>query len=455
VSARELAVYLDGVPVGTLRQDTNGKVSFGYDPGYVTDADAVPLSLSMPLTGSNPRPRVVNAFLAGLLPDSEPTLERWGRQYGVSARNPFALLRHVGMDAAGAVQIVPPEVTPTDATTRQGDIEWLTDADVRTMLTDVARHPRDWNPGRDTGRWSLAGAQGKVALFRDMDGRWGVPKDSTPTTHILKPSIPGYTHHHLNEHQSLRAAQLLGLPAARSEMLAGDDVEVLISHRYDRAPSPDGRWVRIHQEDMCQALGVHPSLKYQVDGGPGVAKIADLLRGFRRVQRQRSQARFFDYLVYNVSIGAPDAHAKNYSILLGRAGGVEIAPLYDVATLLPYGQERDARSAMKIGEHWETERITESDWESVGSRLGIDRNTAIERARELRAAIPKAFHDAATEAQVPEPLRDHAKRIADLVEAHVANRAARVPASPALARVVQAEQSFYDANTRTRREKKP
>jgi len=187
---------------------------------------------------------VVNAFLAGLLPDSEPTLERWGLQYGVSPRNPFALLGHVGMDAAGAVQILPPDVTPSDETTRGGDIEWLTDDDVRAMLHDVALHPRDWDPGRDTGRWSLAGAQGKVALFRADDGRWGVPRDSTPTTHVLKPSMPGYNHHHLNEHLSLRAAQLLGLPAARTELLAGEQTEVLISHRNDRRGAEDGRWLR-------------------------------------------------------------------------------------------------------------------------------------------------------------------------------------------------------------------
>lgn len=298
-----LVVYLDGTPVGNLVQDDTGRVSFSYHRAYRERRRTVPLSLSMPLAGSIHQQKAVRAFIAGLLPDRPAVLERWGRRYNVSPNNPFALLRHVGMDAAGAVQVLPEEQEPSDAATRQGDIEWLTDDDVAATLTDLAHHPEDWNPGRDTGRWSLAGAQSKIALFRSEDGRWGIPRDSTPTTHILEPSMPDYDGHHLNEHLSLRAAQLLGLPAARSEIMADDRVEVLVSHRYDRVLR-DGRWVRLHQEDMCQALSVHPSQKYQSDGGPGVGDIARLFRILPAPARRESSGRFFDYLVYNVAICA-------------------------------------------------------------------------------------------------------------------------------------------------------
>lgn len=420
MAEEELAVYLDGTPIGTLRQNTSGSLSFVYEPDYQQSRGPIPLSLSMPIARSVHPNKATRAFITGLLPDSEQALQRLGREYGVSPNNPFALLRHVGMDAAGAVQVLVPGVFATDAANRQGDIAWLTDSEVEQILVDVAKHPRDWNPGRDAGRWSLAGAQAKVALYRSEDGRWGIPRDSTPTTHILKPSMPDYDGHHLNEHLCLRAAQILGMTAATTEVMANDRTEVLISHRYDRRLQ-DGRWMRLHQEDMCQALSVHPRQKYQSDGGPGVADIAGLLRGLPSRARLDNTRRFFDYLVYNVAICAPDAHAKNFGLLLGRSS-VRLAPLYDVASYLPYDQEPGVRSAMKIGENWEIAKITTKDWATTGRRLGLPVEDAVARMKALREKVPKAFHDAANEDRVPEPLRKRALRIADLVTAHVENR---------------------------------
>jgi serine/threonine-protein kinase HipA len=420
VADRRLAVYLDGRPIGTLTQSNTGRAGFAYHDDY-NEPSNVPLSLSLPLGRSNHPPRAVIAFMAGLLPDSEPTLERWGRQFGVSPRNPFALLAHVGQDAAGAVQVLPEDAIPSDAAIRQGDVEWLTLDDVYTIVREMAAHAADWNPGRDTGRWSLAGAQTKVALFRGEDGRWGIPRDSTPTTHILKPSIAGLEHHHVNEHLCLRAAQLAGLPAANTELITDGEIEVLVSERYDRRRL-DARWGRTHQEDLCQALAVHPSMTYQSDGGPGIADVAELFRRLSAPDRQASARRFFEALVYNVAIGATDAHAKNYSILLGEGSRAQLGPLYDVATVLPYDRAPDLKSAMKIGDNWEMRRIASKDWGSAASRLGIPAAAALERATALRASIPEAFHRAAQESTIHDSLRGHAAQIADLVSAHIENR---------------------------------
>jgi serine/threonine-protein kinase HipA len=40
----------------------------------------------------------------------------------------------------------------------------------------------------------------------------------------------------------------------------GDEVAICVE-RYDRVKQ-DGTWLRIHQEDVCQALGVRPEMKY-------------------------------------------------------------------------------------------------------------------------------------------------------------------------------------------------
>ena len=48
----------------------------------------------------------IEAFLWGLLPDNAAVSDRWARKFQCSARNPFALISHVGEDCAGAVQFV-------------------------------------------------------------------------------------------------------------------------------------------------------------------------------------------------------------------------------------------------------------------------------------------------------------------------------------------------------------
>jgi serine/threonine-protein kinase HipA len=93
--------------------------------------------------------------------------------------------------------------------------------------------------------------------------------------------------------------------------------------------------LRLHQEDMCQALGVRPHSKYQNDGGPSPERIADLLRDHSDKPQQDLDT-FTDALLFNWLIGGSDGHAKNYSLLHGAGGHVRLAPLYDLASALPY-----------------------------------------------------------------------------------------------------------------------
>ena len=176
------------------------------------------------------------------------------------------------------------------------------------------------------------------------------------------------------------------------------------------------------RKTCAKRFRAHPTLKYQSDGGPGVGEIADLLRrSMPDRTRRESERRLFDYLVYNVAIAGSDAHAKNFSLLLG-SSQVRLAPLYDVASILPYDTEPGTKSAMKIGKTWEIAKVTVKDWEMVGTRLGMPRDEGVHRAEELHSRVPEAIHTAANEKQIPELLRGSAVRIADLVTAHVERR---------------------------------
>jgi serine/threonine-protein kinase HipA len=79
---------------------------------------------------------------------------------------------------------------------------------------------------------------------------------------------------------------LLPLPVEEARGATGVGPELLqagwiVDHRADRSRDV-GRIVRVHQEDFCQALSIHPTQKYQNDGGPGVEQMADLLAFIRQ-----------------------------------------------------------------------------------------------------------------------------------------------------------------------------
>ncbi len=416
-STRTLFVYLDGTPVGELQQAPQGALSFTYLDEYRDSPDATPLSLSMPLAADRHRNKAVRAYLEGLLPDSEATRQRWAQQYGVSPNNPFALLGQVGRDAAGAVQVLSAGVDATDALERQGDIEWLSPGEFATTMREVAEHADNWDPGRFGGRWSLAGAQPKIALFQDPDtGRYGIPRDSTPTNRIIKPAIDGFARHHVNEALCMRAADEAGLLAARIELIEDEDVAAIIAHRYDRFQAQSGRWVRVHQEDMCQALSVTPGLKYQSDGGPGVADIGDLLRGFPAADRLISAERFAKGLAFNILIGGADAHAKNYSLVL-IGGRAQVAPLYDIASAACYPQYERLDSAMKIGRHWKFLDVGPEDWKRAARQLDVAPQQMLLWVEGLRDVLPDAFRRAAE--SLPAHVQEEASAMADRIIEHV------------------------------------
>src|SRR5919108_3806323 len=101
----KLVVCLEGQVAGTLQGDGT-HARFAYAPEWLEDAGAYPLSESMPAAPTVYTGRRVINFLWGLMPDNARVLDAWGRRFQVSARNPIALLSHVGEDCAGAVQFV-------------------------------------------------------------------------------------------------------------------------------------------------------------------------------------------------------------------------------------------------------------------------------------------------------------------------------------------------------------
>ncbi len=413
-----LLVVLDDAVAGTLSRLRGGRLRFDYDEQYRARASATPLSLSMPVRDLSHHDRVVSPWLSGLLPDNDAVLARWARHFHVSARSPFSLLStQVGEDCAGAVRFVAPEGLDR-VLARTAEVAWLTDKDVAERLRELREDSTTWLGKSFTGQFSLAGAQAKTALLL-KDGCWGAPRGATPTTHILKPAVAGLDDHDLNEHLCLDAARRAGLLAARSKVTRFMDETAVVVTRYDRRLLKGG-FARVHQEDVCQALSVPPTRKYQSEGGPGVGDVSKLLREVMLPGiAEEAIWRFADALIWNWLLAGTDAHAKNYSLLLA-GHQVRLAPLYDIASALPYGtHERKLRFAMKIGGDYRVypQRNT---WPAAAREMGLDSEVLLARVLELAKVAPDALADASKSPEVKILKRDLPGRLLDLVADRIA-----------------------------------
>lgn len=386
---KDLIVLLGEHEIGRVRQDQRGKLKFTYEEAWREMRGAYPLSLSMPLAASDHGHDVIDAFIWGLLPDNEFVLGKWAQKFQVSARNAFALISNVGEDCAGAVQFVRPERLEEIKAAGPGKIEWIDDQEIAKRLSALRADHSAWRAPRDTGQFSLAGAQPKTALLFQK-GHWGVPSGRMPTTHILKPPTGAFDGHAENEHFCLSLARALGLPTASSSVMHFGDETAIVVERYDRRVAGKGI-VRIHQEDMCQALGLPPTRKYENEDGPGVAEIVALLRDVSGAAKE-DVATFIDAIALNWLIAGTDAHAKNYSVLIGAAGRARLAPLYDLASALPYDDldPMKLKLAMKIGGKYRLRDVYARQWVKLAEDLRMGSDALITHIKDLAENLPDA-----------------------------------------------------------------
>ena len=381
-----MRVRLLGAEVGEIQRTESGNLQFQYNSDY--GLLQTPISLSMPV-GFVPYPKYrVLPFIQGLLPDNPNALRAIGSRFGVDPNDSFEILKHVGSEAAGALEFI----SESKSSPQQSQV-----LDESSIADRLIAKLDEYRSGRSSGvfmdRLSLAGAQPKLIL--SFDGRdWRLPGEDHISTHILKPVPDAWQNLDVIEHLTLRAASKLGLQVAKSEIREFSGVKAFVTERFDRKTEL-GKISRIHQEDLCQALSVKPEKKYQMEGGPSVKKIGRLLSTLPiESDRQHSAQQFFKQLVFNVFARCADAHAKNYSLVL-EGNSVRLSPLYDSASTVLYSIPQE--SAMSIGGEYEFRKITNAGLIGEASHLHLDSQWALEVIESTREAILDAFSDAALE----------------------------------------------------------
>jgi serine/threonine-protein kinase HipA len=406
-----LNVFLNSRLVGQLRREASGAISFQYDRSWLEWGPALPVSLSLPIREQAYTGAPVLAVFENLLPDNNTLRLRIAARTRAEGTDAYSLLGVIGHDCVGALQFLTIDSEPGPAGFVQGTP--INDLEIAEILKNLTTAPLGVTED-ESFRISIAGAQEKTALLF-WNGRWQKPHGTTATTHILKPSIGrlpnglDLTESVENEYLCLKIMESLGVRSAKAEMATFEDRRVLIVERFDRLWTADKRLLRLPQEDCCQALSIAPTLKYESDGGPGIADILRLLQGSDDPitdQRTFLKANMVFWL-----LGATDGHAKNFSIFLSPGGRYHLTPLYDVISAQPNvdaGQIRHNRFrlAMEVGtnRHYQINSIAPRHFIQTAKKAGVGEEVVHSITDELRdvvsaatdtvlSSLPKGFPD--------------------------------------------------------------
>lgn len=334
------------------------------------------LSCSLPLSRSPLNP---SEYFRGLLPEGRHLLHLASRA-GVTTNDLYGLLARYGRDVAGAV-VVSAELPETRA---QAAIPYDDDS----LAEEVAGLEDRPLALYDDSELSIAGLQNKLLLIKTDTG-WARPSGGRPSTHILKVEDRRYPGLATMEHAAMALARRLGLTTADTQVVNLGGVDCLIVSRFDRTVDA-GQVERVHQEDICQALGLDPQArqgraKYESHGGPGLVKVAGLLDR-HAASPQRELTRLVQAITFTVLIGNGDAHAKNVSLLHTEPGVVELAPLYDTVPTVLWPRLPD-RAAMPVDHVAVLSRVTLGDVVAEAKRWPLDPAVAESAARDLVARV--------------------------------------------------------------------
>lgn len=398
-----LTVALNGRVVGSLARAADGATRFDYAREWLDWEYAIPVSRSMPLVDRPFTGLPVRAVFDNLLPDDDRIRERIAARVKADGTDAFSMLAAIGRDCVGALQFLPEGEPPAPPGLPEG--EKMSEAAIIERIRSLSVAPLGMRGGDDGFRISLAGAQDKTALLYH-NGQWLDPFGTTPTTHILKPQIGkvqttqgevDMSDSVQNEHVCMELCRALGLEVAQTEILKfTDDLLVLSIERFDRRLDSKGRLLRLPQEDMCQALGVLPTGKYESDGGPGIGDCLDLLKSSDAQDGDRRT--FMKAQIIFWLIGATDGHAKNFSLYLGPQGRFRLTPLYDIlSTQWQYDRRQISRNAfrlaMAIGDkrRYKVTDIAPRHFEQTGARAGYPIAALHEVMTETIKQLPKAI----------------------------------------------------------------
>lgn len=369
-----LPIYYEDHEVASLIQNPHGFLELEYTKSW--QMHGFDISVSLPRRILRHTGYEVRAFFENMLPEGR-IRESLARRYGTNRENVFGILKHVGMDCAGAFSIGGPGT--------KGDYTKLRTDQIQELLNKLPEFPMA--SAEQQTSLSLAGAQHKLPLFC-KDGVSYLPRQGAASNCILKLPIEDFPHTVENEHFCLQLAQSIGLPTVHSSIMELPEYPVLVVKRYDREGA-DFHPRRLPQEDFCQMMALSSDIKYERDGGPSFYDCAKLIRRYS-MQPAVDLNLLVKWAAFNLCIGNNDAHAKNISMIRWN-NGLKLAPFYDLLSTTYYGRRLTRRLAMGIGGKRNSFYISGGRWERFAQEIQIPARTIIRQVFSTAQAIHTAL----------------------------------------------------------------
>lgn len=364
-----LDVYFHNKKVGVLKEH-NSRLSFQY-----SDTATESIAHLLPLQKEAFGDKETRSFFSNLLPEGD-VARKIAQIKQVSLNNPFALLKELGGECAGAISLYLQDMEPVC----NNKLEEISEDEVASLLTKLSRTPLLTGEGI---RLSLAGAQEKLALtiFPDSD-KYYKPSDKYISTWILKPENKNFPDLIYNEYFCMKLAGAVGLQAAECKIKKFGSVLAYMTKRFDR--EDDTVLQRIQQEDFCQGLGLSNKKYQRTEGGPSVKQCFRFIHD-NFANKAKDELYFLKSIVFNFLIGNSDAHGKNFSYL-HTANGYVLAPLYDLVSTQVY-PELAKEMSMAIGREYEPDKVRRSHFREMAKEFGIKNQLIDDILDKLSAEI--------------------------------------------------------------------
>ena len=199
------------IAVGNIKGTEYADAFFAYSAEYLADAEAVPLSISLPLQEMPFTAIETRKYFDGLLPEgfSRRAVAEWLHE---DEEDYISILRGLGRECLGAIQI-------KDLAEQEIDTgyEKLSKKRIRDLAREGATKSTEL---LIQSHLSLAGASGKVGLYTDNNGKdWFLPKGSAPSTHIVKQSHVRLNDIVINELLCTYTASALGIETVENNII--------------------------------------------------------------------------------------------------------------------------------------------------------------------------------------------------------------------------------------------
>ncbi|TBT59805.1 type II toxin-antitoxin system HipA family toxin [Vibrio parahaemolyticus] len=402
-----LLIHINNTKVGHLTKINNSQMQFCYDKKWLDQPHAYPISLSLPLQHQPHKGDPVANYFDNLLPDLTSKRKNIQRRYSTASTNTFDLLHAIGRDCVGSLSLVPEtEIVDSLAPTM------LEPLSIDCLHNILSAHKHNIPLGMlnklSNFRVTVSGAQEKTTLLK-IKNNWYLPNYNYPSTHILKFPI-GFiqqpfstldmTESVENEYFCVKLAETVGFHVPKVEILEVEEMKALAVERFDRYWSKDeGALIRLAQEDMCQAMSLPTNLKYQTDGGIGIAEIMQLLNSSTNAQKDRDD--FMRFQVFQWLIGATAVMQKNFSIFIEANGAYRLTPFYDIMSAYPTSHGRGINTrklklAMSLkstskGNKWHLEKIYPRHFIATAETVGFCTIRMQEILEEFVDAFPNAI----------------------------------------------------------------